>query len=403
MRRLTLWIALFSLLAFAGAARAQDAAETQELEGILAPSQILEIKLEFESFKGSLKILQAAEPGDAVKEGQSLVRFDETELKEAVDAAQTAAAKAELDLARTELELKQFLESQAVQLQRNEQSWKDAVETLQQYESIDGPMRLEQSEMNVAGARDRLDSEREELQQLETMYAESDLAVDTQEIVLNRAKRSIKYAEIRLRHAEISDRVLREKDHPRRLRDLRQAVDDAKQRMDQHAEMYPINEKSKRQAAANSRHSCDDAKDALAKLQKDLKTAQTITAGQSGRLVQGSLKDALYKGKAEGLAGFREPLQPGDEVKSGDTLYSIFDDSGLDVLLQVPEARLGEFAKGREVSATFPALPGLTVKGKVAHVAFLPESGKGGKVFWTAVRLEGKNENLRPGMTAMVK
>ncbi len=61
------------------------------------------------------------------------------------------------------------------------------------------PVRLDRARLSLKGAEDRVVESREELEQLEMMYAEEELGDKTREIVITRAKRRLARAEWNLR------------------------------------------------------------------------------------------------------------------------------------------------------------------------------------------------------------
>jgi hypothetical protein len=83
-----------------------------------------------------------------------------------------------------------------------------AQEKLQSFERQDAQLRLEKARLALLRSRDRLKESEEELQQLEMMYAEEDLADKTREIVLERGRRRLERARKDLAIQERSLKVL---------------------------------------------------------------------------------------------------------------------------------------------------------------------------------------------------
>jgi len=102
------------------------------------------------------------------------IQSEKIEAAKAALASDEAASRDSVALAEAELELSR--------------------KQLARFDSIDAAVRLDRARLDLAGAQDRHREAEEELQQLEMMYAEQDLADKTREIVVNRGRRSLERA-----------------------------------------------------------------------------------------------------------------------------------------------------------------------------------------------------------------
>jgi hypothetical protein len=98
---------------------------------------------------------------------------------------------------RTELEHQNASAQEAVSLEQAERELRQAGEDLVRFRAEERPRRLAEDALDLQQSSDALLETREELAQLEMMYAGSELGDATAEIVLNRTRRRLQRAEER--------------------------------------------------------------------------------------------------------------------------------------------------------------------------------------------------------------
>ncbi len=99
-----------------------------------------------------------------------------------------------------------------------------ATEQLEHFRGVERDRRLRENALEVGSSYDRLLETREELAQLELMYADADLGDAAAEIVVNRSRRRLTRAEERHGLREERSADLREIELPRREQELEAAV-----------------------------------------------------------------------------------------------------------------------------------------------------------------------------------
>jgi len=163
------------------------------------------------SFAGLVAILAAAsrfsviQDQDAAKKAAESKEAQEAkEKKEARDKAlKIAALEREYPIAKEKLENARremadgAADAQAAmaKLQKELLLAKTKLET---YEKREMPSKTAKGQLDLQGTKDFLDNNKEELEQLELMYKEQDLADKTREIVIRRAKRDLERSQQRL-------------------------------------------------------------------------------------------------------------------------------------------------------------------------------------------------------------
>jgi hypothetical protein len=163
------------------------------------------------SFAGVVALLAAAsrftavtQDPDSAKKAESQAKEKEAqEAKEREKVLKRAALEREFPIAKEKLEnarrdlADQAADAQATgaKLQKELQLAKTKLET---YEKREAPARTAKGQLDLQNAKDNLDNNKEELEQLELMYKDQDLADKTREIVIKRAKRDLERTQQRL-------------------------------------------------------------------------------------------------------------------------------------------------------------------------------------------------------------
>jgi HlyD family secretion protein len=147
----------------------------------------------------------------------------------------------------------------------------------------------------------------------------------------------------------------------------------------------------------------------LAEVQGKLETVQA-----SLQQALGELKKTVIKAPFGGIAilyetfrdGQKRKPRVGDLVWQNQPLLYLPDISTMIVNTQVREVDLHKVAMGQLCSVRVDAFPDSLIPGKVTLIGMLAterfEGGLGEKYFQLTITLEGKNERLRPGMTARI-
>jgi HlyD family secretion protein len=92
--------------------------------------------------------------------------------------------------------------------------------------------------------------------------------------------------------------------------------------------------------------------------------------------------------------------QLGGPASSAGALFTIIDDSAVELPVQVDETEIGRVKVGQPAEVTLDALPDGSFKGKVSRISPKATVVSNIAVFYVRVRLENPDRVLRPGMSA---
>lgn len=94
-------------------------------------------------------------------------------------------------------------------------------------------------------------------------------------------------------------------------------------------------------------------------------------------------------------------VDPGAVVNPGTPLFTIADDSGFELSMNVPDSALSSLATGRSAAVNVDTIPGKTFDGEVLRIA--PSADASSKNIEVDLRVENKSGDLKPGMFARVQ
>jgi HlyD family secretion protein len=394
------------LLPGAGAARSDDTPEPPktvvvkaapftvvvELSGTFTPRGETEVSYDPKAYGGELKVVQAVDLGP-VTTGQDLVSFDTKTIDDQIEAKTRELALARLRFQKQEDDTARKKEALDIQVQQAEIRRRIAAETLDQWRTVDKPMRIEQSELGVQATEDRIQDDTEELQQLEKMYKEDDLTEETEEIVLRRARRSLERGRKSLEMTRTRHRLLLEVTIPREEED--KVLDLRKQELELESVKVAarIALEQARIELEKARADLDHQTDALKDLEAD-RDALQIKAPTAGLAVPG----AFQGGKWAKLAEMRESLTPDGKVGARQTLYTIIQPGDVGVSTRVKEVDLLKLKVGQDAAVKPAVLKDKTLPARVTEILPL-----GSGEFDVTLDLQETDPLILPGYACSVE
>jgi len=169
------------------------------------------------SSKSEAPAVDAAASGDKGKEDS-----DEPSAKDKV-----AKAEREVEDGRIELKIAQAeAESAARKAQDDvddaEHSLQEATNALDQFMKNEREFELSKVKLGLDRASWRLEAEKQELAELEAMYQKDDVAALTKELVLQRGRKGVEFAERELAHEQREASATREFELPKKQREMEQ-------------------------------------------------------------------------------------------------------------------------------------------------------------------------------------
>jgi multidrug efflux pump subunit AcrA (membrane-fusion protein) len=145
--------------------------------------------------QGPLTIRQIVPHGTKVKAGEMLVAFDTRKIDDVIADLETEKKVLEANIKLAEEELPLFQKSVPIDLAVAETAKKRADDDLKYFVEVGRPEAEKGANFSVKSAKFFLESEQEQLRQLQKMYKANDLTEDTEKIILRRQEFYVEMAD----------------------------------------------------------------------------------------------------------------------------------------------------------------------------------------------------------------
>jgi HlyD family secretion protein len=366
---------------------------TVDVDGVLLATRYQAMRCWPRDPRGSLEVVEAVGAGPVVK-GQVLVQFTDQALEDAVAAAEVSLRLAEIKLERRKETAGLARAERAASMDEAVRAKQRADEAFDRFVTVERKLRQTEAIHRLEGAKHRLKDQLEELQQLEKMYGEDDLTEETEEIVLNRARRSyeraIKSFEFqKQRHDWFMTITL-----PQDQENLQHKARKATNHLERLRSNFSFDLKSEKLELQQAELGLQRQEHALADLLEH-RGNLTVRAPFAGVAVPGTLRGGRW-------SGIREPddlLVAGEKLGSGTVLYTVVDPTSLELWASVEAEDLPQVKEGQAVRFTTALTGDEAFEAKVSSVARFGTRGK------HAVRaaLVSKDERLRTGLGAKLE
>lgn len=361
----------------------QPIAITITENGYLKAKNSVEVKPEFE---GSGKITWLKEEGKAVVLGEKLAEFDKTEVEQRRDEVTNdlTVLETQAETARAELEIEK--RDGNAQVEAGEFALNMARMKLEKHLKGEGPNEERKSRLAAEKARSEYERAKERYRQVPELEREGYLTKTQAE----EEKIRLREAEINQENADKDLELYLEYTEPMAVKELENAVKDAERVLTNAREKAQISLKEHEARVTNADRQVKSTQQRLEKLEDQL-AKMTITAPIAGILHYGDPRERWWG----------EQVKVGNEVYSGNTLFTLPDLREMQVVVRVHEADIDQLKLEMTVNVTLESLKGRTLKGKVTEIASVANSDWGeSKTFEVVVTLDPTEETLRAGVTA---
>lgn len=179
-----------------------------------------DIRFEPDAYSGRLVVAEIFKDHGRVSPGEVILRLEAEDMGEQLEDAQRSAERAQQRLTWAEDELRMARIEHEINEEKRTLSMADALEDFERWNAFEKDDAYASAEMGMARFEARVADEQEELRQLEQLYEGARLASRTQDIVLERARRSLEQSLLQLEINRRAHRTTMETSLPRRERDI---------------------------------------------------------------------------------------------------------------------------------------------------------------------------------------
>ncbi len=326
---------------------------TVKLPGTFEAKEPKQIQLKSEEFN-DFKVAEFVKHGQKVNEGDTLIRFDQEKYDEALAEKERAFRLSEMSIQEEEISLKNLEEKTPLLQEAMMLAKRYSDEDFAYYYNVLEAMQEKARDFSFKWSEFRVDLAREELRQLEKMYASDDLVEETEEIILKRTRMELesaeRYFEMSKRDYEREKEVIKARDDAaRRRRAKLEEIDFQKTK-----ELFPQTLEKAKIAFARKKVQFEKEKESLQKLKEDRKW-MTVRAPSGGIVYYGEYKD----GKWGGAPLIFGQLKVDENIKKDTVLMSIVETRPSLFRSTVPEKELHwvkSGTAGKVIPTAYPEL-----------------------------------------------
>jgi len=296
---------LFPLVSLVAITLFADAAETSEVtiekrsfvirhdvKATALPVEVTLLELQAAAWS-DFEITHIAPHGSRVSKGDMLVAFDPESIDKKIHDARKALEVRVLEIAQARLELSYIETTTPQRIETLKRAATEAKEENEYFTKTSRKASEEASEQKLRRSEISLENEREELRQLEKMYAADDLTEETEEIILKRQKDMVVAAEFDLRMQQLNHKRTREVLLPREAITLSEAERDTALALAKFVEESRPAVARKKSEIESLETTLERDKELLAKLEADRKQFE-FTAASDGWFYHGVIENGRW-------------------------------------------------------------------------------------------------------------
>jgi HlyD family secretion protein len=265
---------------------------SHSLKATVLPETVVPIRLDAKAWP-TFEIVSIANHGSSVKKGESMIVFKTDAVDEKLADSKQALIAAELGLAQAELDLATLEKNVPEQLLRMERATKVAAEELAYFQSTRLDATKQDADHDLKRQKQILASYQEELRQLLKMYKADDITEDTEEIILQKQKDAVEFAEFAVRMETLNNKRTHEVTLPRELISLTEKRDDTALQLSKAKQDLPRSLELKKIEVEKMRTSLKRNREDFADLEQDRKLFE-FKAPADGLFYHGNIENGTW-------------------------------------------------------------------------------------------------------------
>ncbi len=359
-----------ALLCAASFNRAQEAPaqplETETRSGVALAARTTNVLVEAKGYGGELKLQSIVAPGTVVKEGDVIATVAAPDWAEELQSAQSWAQIAKGKAAWCEHSLNWEAKSAEIRLQRAKLNFEAAQSAWDVFNTGGKQDRITGADLGVQYNKDSIEDQEDELRQLDALYKGNDLAKESQDIVIKRAKRRLEQSRVRLKLVQNDYDRLIKIELPREEQNLKLNLENSKLDYDAALERGKNGLSEWLGQCVGARQEADNANKRVQKLLA-LRGNWDFKAPHAGLV--------LHAGDA-GQDGVTATLTVGQKISNGEVVARIVDTSTLRVTVGI-DPRAVRIAKMQPNKVKVEVVDlGISLEARVLSIASLVRDDK---------------------------
>lgn len=363
------------LLGMAAFNTAQDAPaqplETESRTGIAVAARNTAVNVELKGYGGEVRIKFIVAPGTLVKEGDAIASIEAPDFAEELQNAQAVAQAARNKAAWCEHSLKWEAKLKDVRLARAKLGFEAAKAALEEFLAVGKADRITGADLGLRYNQDSIEDQEDELRQLDALYKGNDLAKESQDIVIKRAKRRLEQSRVRLKLVQNDYDRLVKSELPREEQNLKLNLENAKHDYESAVERNT-------QGLSESLSQCIFARLELEGAEKRLQ--RLLDARQTTEIKAPHAGMVLHAGDA-GQDGITATILTGQKISNGQTIAWVLDTSTLRITVGI-DPRAVRLAKMQRNTAKVEVKElGISLEARVVGLSSVVKDDKVAAIF----------------------
>ena len=327
-----------------------------------------------------------------VKKGDILLEIDPAAMKRTLAAAENEllAAKASFDKATADAKVSEQVD--IMNLRQQQANLKEAEDNVKWFETVDGPQAMKIAEMQVVMAKNQVNDEQDEIDQLKKMYKSEELTNATADIVVRRALRQLEMSRVGFTMTEERADKNKKFTFPLTKQRVYDGLESAKYQFAYFQTSQQQTKVLRKTGMAAVVAALDAATLKLQELKSDADKL-VVRAPHDGVVGYGQVVNGAWSG------GDARAMRVGEHVTAQTVLMTLWHPGRLQLALDLPEAKFFAIAAGQKASVSPVAFPELKYEGGCdPHVAAGSSTGN----YTMTVATGSVDPRLLPGMKAQI-
>ncbi|MEM6507155.1 MAG: efflux RND transporter periplasmic adaptor subunit [Planctomycetota bacterium] len=353
------------------------------VQGRYASELLDEVTLDLERYSGELEVAEVLVTHGKVDKGQPILKLEAPDMVEQINKAARALQRAELQFKWAEKEMKISEIEREIAAERRRLSLEDTLSAHQRWDAFGKADAYKQAELGMKAREDRFADDAQELKQLEELYEGAKLASRTQDVVLDRARRSLETSKQFLEIARRNHKVQMEEALPNQERDMDNSLAWLQVEQANAGWRAEVAEVKQGWEVVSAREALEDAAEAFGDLEQD----------------QGSL---VIKAEETGVITAIN-LEPGEKVQANQSVAKLYSASKGTIKATLSAKDLRVVQEGDPAKVTWDWFEELSATGKVSRIAWQGQAGGArDATYEVTIEVDKVAAMIRPGMTARV-
>jgi HlyD family secretion protein len=336
------------------------------------------------------KIIEIAEDGGYVTNGQLIIELESSELMERFLDQQSDVAEAEAGLMTAQETLEIAKLKNATDLENAILKIEISKLDLKKYTEAEYPQMVLKAESDIMLADEELKKARSELEGTQELF---DKGYSNQQD-LDSDKLGVQRKEIEVRNKTTDLEILKNYTSIKQLKELKNDVAKAESELERLKKTISSNTLSKEASIESKKTRLEIEKNQLVTREEQFANTK-IYADFEGQV--------FYPNERRGVK-----IEKGANINFRQKILSYPDLSAWDIKVGIPEAMIDKVEMGQEAVASLDAVPGMLLRGRVEKISAVPDSqhwfSSGVKTYTIMIDVSSEPEaQLKPGMSATVE